>query len=101
MGARLGYALERLVVDANDPETLGVAVRPLEVVEETPHEIAVDRHACLDGASHGPEVEAQIVDAGGIVDIRVLDLFGDGRAVLGDEVATSGEVRPGAMMPAE
>ena len=56
MGARLGDALKRLVVDANDPETLGVAERPLEVVEKTPHEVPVDRHACIDGVAHVPYV---------------------------------------------
>ncbi len=55
MGTCLGNPSERVVVDANDPETLGVAERPLEAVERL-HEVPVDRHACIDGVAHGPYV---------------------------------------------
>ena len=41
--ARLRHALERLVVHVDDAEALRVAVRPLEVVEQRPDEVALDR----------------------------------------------------------
>src|SRR5690606_31145426 len=45
---RLGGALLRLVVDVDDAEPLVVAVRPLEVVQERPHEVAAHVDALLD-----------------------------------------------------
>src|SRR5262245_66301526 len=42
--AVLGHALERRVVDVDDPEALRVPVRPLEVVEHAPDEVPL--HGC-------------------------------------------------------
>src|SRR5262245_36202860 len=46
--ALLGHALERRVVDVDDPEALRVAEPPLEVVEQRPDEVAADRRALRD-----------------------------------------------------
>src|SRR5213076_12665 len=43
--AVLRNALERRVVDVDDPEALRVPVRPLEVVEQAPDEVALHGNA--------------------------------------------------------
>ena len=57
MRRQLGRALLRGVVAVHDAETPLVAVLPLEVVDEGPEEVALDRHA----VGHRPVQFAQVV----------------------------------------
>ena len=78
--ARLGG-----VVDGDDPEPLPVAVGPLEVVHQRPHEVPVHPGARGDGGVHGGEVFAQVGGALGIGDAPVgAHLVGERGPVLGD-----------------
>src|SRR5262249_46789464 len=56
-------ALLRLEVDVHDAEALRVAVRPLEVVEQRPHEVSPHVYAAFDRRVDGLDVRAEIVDA--------------------------------------
>ena len=58
--AGLGYPLERLEVNVDDAEPLGVSIRPLEVVEQRPDEVAGDRDALVDRVCDGPEMGFEI-----------------------------------------
>src|SRR5262245_65898572 len=77
--AVLGHALERRVVDVDDPEPLRVSMRPLEVVQQTPHE----------GALHGRAVAVRPRDS---IDVR-LEVRRPLRIV--DEPVTPGNVTEG------
>ena len=69
--AVLRRALEGLEVDVDEPEALGVAERPLEVVQQRPHEVAAQVDAVGDRAVRGAEVRVEVVDADRIVDVAV------------------------------
>src|SRR5687767_3931024 len=84
--ARLDRTLLRLVVDMNDAEPLGVAERPLVVVEQRPGKISAQVDAFLHRVVRSAQVLTVILDAK-----RILDLAVDGLrrivkrgAVLGD-----------------
>src|SRR4051795_6146468 len=48
--AVLGHALERRIVDVDDPEALREALGPLEVVQQAPDEVAADGDSRRDRA---------------------------------------------------
>src|SRR5882757_1645509 len=50
----------RRIIDIVDTEALGVAGRPLKVIEERPHEVATHVDAALDGIGNGPHVRFDI-----------------------------------------
>src|SRR5215208_485192 len=85
-GARLGGALLGGEVDVDDAEALGVAVAPLEVVEEGPGEVAAEVDAGLDRAAGGAQVVAVVGDAQRVVDRAAVGRgrVVEGGAVLGD-----------------
>src|SRR3954447_20381141 len=70
--AALRHALERRVVDVDEPEALPVAPRPFEVVEERPREVAAQGHALCDGARRAGEVAVEIRLALRIADAAVV-----------------------------
>jgi len=85
VAAFLDNALLGLEIDVNDTKTLGVAKAPLEVVHQGPHEVAVQRHATLDGVVSGLEMFFQVGQTPIVVDVPLFaDLVGEGGAVLGD-----------------
>src|SRR6478736_5842434 len=59
-----------LRVDVHDPEGLRVALGPLEVVEQGPHEVAADVGPRLAGRLGGVDVVAEVVDPVLVVDHR-------------------------------
>ena len=88
LGAGLGDSIERVRRHLDDAEAGCVAVGPLEVVEQRPHEVAVDRHAVAERAVEPGEVVGDVGDAVAIVDSPIATVeVGHRRAVLGDEVA--------------
>src|SRR5437870_4155324 len=58
--AVLGHSLERRVVDVDDPEPLRVTVRPLEVVEQAPDEVPLDRRAVGNRSRNGGDVRLEV-----------------------------------------
>src|SRR5215471_21117408 len=58
----LGPPVERRKIDMDEAEPSAVAVRPFEIVEQRPHEIAAHRHAGGDGVEHRTQITAQIGD---------------------------------------
>src|SRR3954447_12710147 len=58
----LGHAPLRRVVDVHEPEALGVAVLPLEVVEHRPREVAPHVDPVGDRPRERSEVRVQVVD---------------------------------------
>ena len=60
--AVLRRALERLEVDVDQPEALAVAVAPLEVVHQRPHEVAAQVDAVGDRPVRGAEVAVEVRD---------------------------------------
>src|SRR5438093_8497965 len=54
---------KRVVVDVDKPEALAVAERPLEIVEQRPHEITAHRDSGVDCVEYCAEIVAQIGDA--------------------------------------
>src|SRR3954454_24150672 len=91
--AVLGGALEGLEVDVDEPEALGVAEGPLEVVQQRPHEVAAQVDALADRAVGRAEVPVEVLDADRVVDLAVVALLvGDGGAVLGDVERYAGVV---------
>src|SRR6266446_6198227 len=73
---------ERLVVDVDKPEALAVAERPLEIVEQRPHEITAHRDSGFDCVEHRSEIVAQIGDTLPVANSLVrLDPVGKGSAV--------------------
>lgn len=58
----------RLVIDVHQPESLSVAMGPLEVVEEAPHEVAPYVDTVLDRPMHLPEVSVDELDSIGVVE---------------------------------
>src|SRR5690242_7222276 len=54
--AVLRHALERRVVDVDDPEPPRVAACPFEVVEQAPNEVAANRRSVCDRAADCVEV---------------------------------------------
>ena len=87
--AVLDGALLGVVVDSDDAESLLVAPRPLEVVEQRPVEVAAHVDAGIDRVEDRAEVHAEEVGALVVVHahLAVLDdaLVVVGGAVLGDE----------------
>ena len=82
--ARLRDALERRVVDVDDPEPLRVALGPLEVVEQRPDVVALHRHAGGDRARDRVEVAGEVVPPLRIGDRAVVHTdVAERRAVLG------------------
>src|SRR5919204_2533107 len=78
------YALERRIVDVDDPESLRVAVRPLEVVEKAPDEVTLHRRAIRDRARDRFEIGLDVRGALGIVNAPVVHPdIGKRGAVLG------------------
>src|SRR5205085_6703651 len=71
--------------DVHDAEALRVAERPLEVIEQRPHEVAAQVHSLLRGRTRRLEVLAQVRDAQRILEAVARDRRGieEGRAVLG------------------
>src|SRR5690349_24802523 len=67
-GAALRHPPLALEVDGDDPEAAGVAVLPLEVVEQRPDVVAAHIHALADSELDRADVVAQERDA-----LRVLD----------------------------
>src|SRR6478609_1281984 len=58
--AVLRHALERRIVDVDDPEPLRVPVRPLEVVEQTPDKVSPHGGAISDGARDSLDVRRDV-----------------------------------------
>ena len=65
---RLGMRRWVGVVHVDQAPALGVALGPLEVVQQRPDVVALQRHAGGDRAVRGGEVVAQEGDPGGVVD---------------------------------
>src|SRR3954447_23137565 len=81
----LGHAPLRRVVDVHEPEALGVAVLPLEVVEHRPGEVAPDVDPVGHRARQGGQVRLQVLDTARILQRAVHDRpVLERRAVLGD-----------------
>src|ERR1700730_16352850 len=79
----LGPPCKRVVVDVDKPEALAVAERPLEIVEQRPHEITAHRDPDLDCVEYRAEIVAQISDALPVANALVrFDPVGKGRPVL-------------------
>ncbi len=73
------------VVHVHKPEALPVPPAPLEVVHETPDEIALQRHSLPGRSSRGGNVGLQVLLAFGVEDAAfVVDHIGEGGTVLGD-----------------
>ena len=83
--ARLRHSLEGLVVDVDEPEALLVALRPFEVVEQRPDEVAGDRHAVGKCRVDRVEVALEVGDAARIVDAAVRDRVLERGTVLGHD----------------
>src|SRR5687767_14393746 len=66
---RLHPALLGPVVDVDDAEPLAVSVRPLEVVQQRPHEVATQRHPLGDGPATALDVAGQVGGAVLVVDV--------------------------------
>src|SRR6266545_815159 len=83
--AVFGHSLERRIVDVDDPEPFRVTVRPLEVVEQAPDEVPLDRRAFSDRTGDGADVRLEIGRSLGIVHAPVVHAHVAERgAVLGD-----------------
>ena len=76
-GGRAAGQRRIVEVDLEQAEAAAVAVRPLEVVDQRPVQVADDVDALGAGAVDGVEVRAQ--------EVRALDVAPVGDAVLGDE----------------
>src|SRR6266478_8845863 len=64
----LRRALQTCEVYVHNPKALGIAERPLEIVEERPYEVAAQIDAALHGGVDRLDMLAQIVDAQGVLD---------------------------------
>src|SRR4051812_24134816 len=62
-GARLRGAPLGRIVDVDEPEPLRIALRPLEVVEERPDEVPLDRRSRVDRETDLPEMPVEVRDA--------------------------------------
>src|SRR5258708_8847583 len=91
--ADLGIKMDRVFdppfhrseIDVHETEPSAVAERPLEIVEQRPHEIAADGHARLDRIEHRPEIAAQIGNPPVVADPAVrIDPVRKGSPVLED-----------------
>ena len=60
---RLGRARARLVVHSHQPEALAIALGPLEVVEDRPHEVAAQVDSLLDRFEAATEMLLQVLDS--------------------------------------
>ena len=69
--AVFGRAFLGLKIDVDDAEPLGVALAPLEVVDQRPDIVAVDRDAGLDGAVDLGEVVPDVFEAARVLDLAV------------------------------
>src|SRR5205823_4374349 len=56
----LGPPLERRKIDMDQAKPSVIAERPLEIVEQRPHEITAHRHPGGDRVEHRPEIPAEI-----------------------------------------
>src|SRR4029453_8343608 len=85
VGAFLGDPSLGGVVDVYEPESLGEAPGPLEVVHQRPDEVAAQCAAVCDGSVGGSEMAVQVFDALGVGDGTVgTGTVGESRPVLGD-----------------
>src|SRR5476649_2758277 len=71
--AVLQGSLLRRIVDVDDAEALGVAGVPLEVIEQTPKEVALDVHALQARVVQGLQVAQHEIDARLVRDLAVDD----------------------------
>src|ERR671930_223807 len=91
--ALLRHALERRIVDEDEPEALPVAPGPLEVVHESPHEVAPDGRSGLDGTTDRVDVALEVVAPLRIADRSFVAAdVGECSAVLGDVQRARGVV---------
>src|SRR4249919_476741 len=84
----LGYTRLRCEIDVHQPEAPRVPVRPLEVVQEGPHEESLEWHAGLPCPQRCCDVFAQVRDPSRVLDLTVVteDVL-EGRTVLRDHDA--------------
>jgi len=68
----------------DDAEALGVARRPLEVIEQRPDEVAAQVDALVDGVRDGTQVGLQIGAPGLVIDLTVHQPIFVRCAILGD-----------------
>src|SRR5207253_7324455 len=101
--AQFRRAFLRLVVNVVKAEAVRVAVRPLEVVHETPEEVAAHGHALGRRAPQVREVVAQVHHSVRVVDAPVLRRYvGRGATVLRDvNLLRAPELRDVARPPVE
>ena len=66
-----GRAVLGLHVDGHQAELRAVAVGPLEVVEQRPGEVALDRYAVFHGLVHLAEVAGDVLETVGVDDAAV------------------------------
>ena len=99
MTSRYHHALSRRrpllrgPVDVDDAEAHVVSVRPLEVVEQRPLEVAAHVHAFVDRRPERPQVGVEVADATHVMDGPVVDRVVVGHAVLGDVRPAAGRGR--------
>src|SRR5580658_4862974 len=67
LGTELRRALLRDKIHVVDAEALGIAIGPLEVIEQTPQEVALDWKAFLGGTQEVSDVVTKIHDPVGIL----------------------------------
>ncbi len=82
--------LQRPVVDPHEPEPRPVSMRPLEVVEERPDEVAADVRPYLDRPVDGCHVAAQVVDPLRVVDATPASGSGSSRSAMPFSVTNRG-----------
>src|SRR5215471_4942172 len=85
-GAPLGDPPLRREVDEDDPEPLGVAVFPLEVVEQRPHVVAADVDSLLASALERFDVTRDVCQPALVLDhLAPVQVVVERGAVLGDQ----------------
>ena len=84
VGALLRQTPLRGVVDMHNAEPLGVTLRPLEVVEQAPHEVATHRHTRLYSIGYCREMRLEVLDASCVAHLPGNHLIVEGRAVFHD-----------------
>src|SRR5215212_2215291 len=81
--ARLGDAPLGAVVHEDDAEALGIALGPLEVVQQRPHHVAAEVHTLLHRVVGGAEVGVEVGDPLLVVHLALrIDVVVDGTSVL-------------------
>jgi len=89
LGIEPGAGLERPPlsgeIDVNQPEALGIAVGPFQIVQQRPGEIAAQVDAAAPGRQRRAQMVAQVALAQGVGDFPVgLGRIVERRAVFGD-----------------